>query len=616
MNRIAANLAELAVPIGSLIPYPGNARVHADATLAESLQVNQQYRPLVVQRSTNRILAGNGTWKAALALGWTEVAATYIDCDDATATRIVLVDNRASDLASYDDAALRAILSEVPELPGTGYSAEDITALLAQLPGGNGLPEPTPAKPMGPSVDVGGSVIITSEDARHLSLESDSVDLIVTSPPYFGLRSYQDAGQHYVGQVGAEEIPEQYLESLWECTREWMRVLKPTGSLWVNLGDKYSAAGGGGGSSDGATGRHPRPKRKSTGVAFKSLLGLPWRYAIGCTDQLGLILRAEVIWSKPNGLPESVTDRVRRSHEQWFHFVLQSKYYSATDEIREEYKASTLADYGRGRGVHQSGKYAEYATGNRLRGDGDPTSWRGNPLGKLSGSVWEIGTQPLAVPVGLSDHFAAFPTELPRRIILGWSPPGICTVCGEGYRPVVNHEGMTRREMLAELGPSKRFDGVNRQGLDTQGGHNVWRTHSLIGHACACTPYVDHPGTGGSSGKNYAESIGEGKYPNAGRSHAGWHDLGTRPKVGPHREYRLNDRTPPQTTPAVVLDPFGGTGTTALVASVLGRTGISNDLSKDYCDIARWRTADANERAKVLRRMEDDPDAELHTDRP
>src|SRR5205823_13758824 len=77
------------------------------------------------------------------------------------------------------------------------------------------------------------------------------------------------------------------------------------------------------------------PQRPVQDVQPKCLLGLPWRYALACTDQLGLILRAEIIWSKPNGLPESVTDRVRRAHEQVFHLVRQPRYYSAVDEIRE-----------------------------------------------------------------------------------------------------------------------------------------------------------------------------------------------------------------------------------------------------------------------------------------
>lgn len=130
---------------------------------------------------------------------------------------------------------------------------------------------------------------ITGDSATVLAaIPADSVDLIVTSPPYFALRSYTDGGEHYDGQIGSEATPRAFLEALWTVTAECKRVLKPSGSMWVNLGDKYSGG--------------------------KSLMGLPWRYAIGCIDNLGLILRAEVVWSKPNGLPESVTDRVRRSH--------------------------------------------------------------------------------------------------------------------------------------------------------------------------------------------------------------------------------------------------------------------------------------------------------------
>jgi hypothetical protein len=87
----------------------------------------------------------------------------------------------------------------------------------------------------------------------------------------------------------------------------------------------------------------------STGRDPKSLLGLPWRYAIGCIDHLGLILRAEMIWSKPNGLPESVTDRVRRSHEQWFHFTKEPRYFSAVDEVREATAAPGPPDLRRAR---------------------------------------------------------------------------------------------------------------------------------------------------------------------------------------------------------------------------------------------------------------------------
>jgi site-specific DNA-methyltransferase (cytosine-N4-specific) len=295
--------------------------------------------------------------------------------------------------------------------------------------------------------------VVLRGDARRLPLPDESVDLIVTSPPYFGLRSYTDGGEHYDGQIGAEPTPAEFIAALVGCTREMVRVLKPSGSIFLNLGDKYSQRPGQFG-PQGKTGQRADRAQAATyatsqaarrdpqyGVPPKSLLLLPERYRIACVDELGLIARAVVIWQKPNGMPESVTDRVRRSHEDWVHLTKSPKYFAAVDSIREEY-------------VRQ------------------PDS-----LGKLPGSVWEIATQPLRVPAELGiDHFAAFPMEWPRRLILGWSPSG-----------------------------------------------------------------------------------------------------------------------------GTVLDPFGGTGTTALVATMLGRHGVSVDLSADYCRLAQWRVNDPKQRERASR---------------
>lgn len=344
-------------------------------------------------------------------------------------------------------------------------------------------------------------VTLYRANALNLPLADDSVDLVVTSPPYFGLRSYQDGGKHYEGQIGAEATPAEFVDALIAATREMVRVLKPSGSIWVNLGDKYSGAG-----------------RGLETAPAKSLIGIPWRYAIRCIDDLGLILRAEVIWSKPNGLPESVTDRVRRSHETWFHFTLQPRYYSAVDEIREEHQ----------HGGHGSTKAERLAAGQKVRGlmnngaMGSDNRMKGHPLGKLPGSVWTIATEPMRVPDHLGiDHFAAFPTEWPRRIIAGWSPRGVCVECGEGRRPVVDRKPMPV-EMKREIASRSS--------------------------ACDCP-----------------------------------------------------ESTAP-TTPGVVLDPFSGTGTTALVASVLGRHGIGVDMSADYCRLAKWRTTDPKQRARAARK--------------
>ena len=273
------------------------------------------------------------------------------------------------------------------------------------------------------------------------------------------------------------------MDALIAATREMVRVVKPSGSIWVNLGDKYAGGGNGPAGSESAIKGYGDRSRQPTaderraatgGVKSKSLIGVPWRYALRCIDDLGLILRAEVIWSKPNGLPESVTDRVRRSHETWFHFTLQPRYFSGVDEIREPHAEVSLkramphrANVGRAHeGTHEI----------------DMTKTC-HPLGKLPGSVWTIPTQPLIVPDELGvDHFAAFPMEWPRRIIRGWSPEG-GTVC----------------------------------------------------------------------------------------------------------------------------DPFGGTGTTALVAHALGRHGISVDLSGDYCRLARWRTSDPGEIARAKQQPKPKP---------
>ena len=397
------------------------------------------------------------------------------------------------------------------------------------------------------------SVVILRGDAACLPLPDASVDLVVTSPPYWALRSYSDNGEHYAGQIGSEPTPREYVDALLACTREWMRVLKPEGSLFVNLGDKYA---GGQPHSDHGTGASTLNGHGGEGTAKdragkfrrtvefggyrpKSLLGLPWRYALGCIDDLGLILRAEVIWDKPNGLPESVTDRVRRSHEQVFHFTRSPRYYSAVDEVREAHAATLTGRNTNGWRQGPSGQNRGTAAG-RTHDNGDPfRDFATSPLGKLPGSVWQIPSAPLAVPAHLGvDHFAAYPPALVRRIVLGWSPAAVCTACGEGRRPVSD---VTRVRHYA--GGSKGTRNGIRRAEDAEPRMNP--VYTITGYACAC-PQPDAPAR-----------------------------------------------------PGLVVDPFGGTGTTALVASVFGRTGVSVDRSADYCRLAAWRTADPGQRAKA-----------------
>lgn len=134
MSGVAETLAELVVPIGELRPYPGNPRRGKLSLIRDSLVANGQYRPLVVNRRTGEVLAGNHTYLAALDLGWSEIAATFVDVDEEQARRIVLVDNRASDLAEYDNAELAELLRGLEgDLTGTGWADDDLGLLLASL---------------------------------------------------------------------------------------------------------------------------------------------------------------------------------------------------------------------------------------------------------------------------------------------------------------------------------------------------------------------------------------------------------------------------------------------------------------------------------------------------
>ncbi len=449
------------------------------------------------------------------------------------------------------------------------------------------------------------TAVVVRGDARDLPLPDASVDLIVTSPPYWSLRSYTDGGEHYQGQIGSEATHGEYIDTLIDCTREWVRVLKPTGSLWINLGDKYASDGRGpDGSSSGLTnGPQLRPalaRASAAGVPRKSLIGLPWRYALACIDELGLILRAEVIWSKPNGLPESVTDRVRRSHEQWFHFTRQPRYYSCVDEIREPSDPRNVRPQDlRG---EQSGKdAARRANGHGVVGHpGKALAF--NPLGKMPGSVWEIASEPLKVPADLGvDHFAAFPTEWPRRIIAGWSPPGICVECGEGRCPAVDVQQVPYQSATTS-GRTKRQDmAVHSGGWNGAGYRYTKRLTTITGYVCACTPYTDHPERHGRDFHASTDRASRGRNDgNGGERYRRYVEELANPR-GPVREYGFDQWEPAPTRPSVVLDPFGGTGTTALVASVLGRVGITVDRSLDYCRLAQWRTSDPRQRAKALR---------------
>lgn len=271
-----------------------------------------------------------------------------------------------------------------------------------------------------------GESLLLRADARSIPLPDESVDVVITSPPYWGQRGYKDQGEEYDGQIGNEPTAQEYVDHLIEVVADCARVLKPSGSIFVNLGDKYVSDNRGSGPSPRRPGKHaPTGPAGFVGREMarrKSLLGLPWRFALACIDNLDLILRAELIWSKTNGLPEgSVRDRVYRTHEQWFHLTKEATYFESTDEVRVPHDPWTIKAY-----EYEKAGYERKQNGDRVDGGGFSKPPTANPLGKMPGSVWEVTSDPLRVPdyLGFEDHFAPFPQEFPRKMISGWCPAG------------------------------------------------------------------------------------------------------------------------------------------------------------------------------------------------
>jgi DNA modification methylase len=176
-------------------------------------------------------------------------------------------------------------------------------------------------------------------------MPNDFLDCVITSPPYWQLRDYG-----YDGQWGLEPTFQEYLEHLWQMMDEIYRVLKPTGTCWINLGDTY---GGGNSGQGGDTGKHTTENTSIKGTRFdngikkplnKCLLLIPHRFAIGCIDR-GWIVRNDIIWAKRNGMPESCTDRFSKKHEYFFFMVKSEKYFFDLDAVRDKIKDVFIERY-------------------------------------------------------------------------------------------------------------------------------------------------------------------------------------------------------------------------------------------------------------------------------
>jgi len=280
------------------------------------------------------------------------------------------------------------------------------------------------------------------------TLPSESVHCVVTSPPYYGLRDYG-----VPGQLGLEATPAEYIASMVAVFREVRRVLRSDGTLWLNMGDSY--AGGGGyhpnapsnlNGSKQSTNHGSVLRDKAPGYKSKDLIGVPWMLAFALRDD-GWYLRSDIIWSKPNPMPESVTDRPTKAHEYLFLLSKSARYFYDADAIREGYTESSLSRYEYDFKTYGLDGHPSAAKHGTLRDGGTIAA---NPVGRNKRSVWEIATEPFP-----EAHFATYPTALVEPCIKAGSPLGgtvLDPFAGAGTTGLVA-DRLGRDAILIELNP-------------------------------------------------------------------------------------------------------------------------------------------------------------------
>ena len=250
-------------------------------------------------------------------------------------------------------------------------------------------------------------------------LPNSIVNTCITSPPYFGLRDYG-----VDGQIGLEETPEAYVQRLVEVFREVKRVLRDDGTLWLNLGDSYAGSGGSGNQfnqleKDGFN--KYKQKGMPIGLKPKDLIGIPWRVAFALQSD-GWYLRQDIIWHKPNPMPESVTDRCTKSHEYIFLLSKSQKYYYDYEAIKEK---ASYDGRNQTKLMLNESKFKEGSTGLTKQGfqrEGNPHErwiFKDGEAVRNKRSVWTVATKPFS-----EAHFATFPEELINPCVLAGSPEG------------------------------------------------------------------------------------------------------------------------------------------------------------------------------------------------
>lgn len=269
-------------------------------------------------------------------------------------------------------------------------------------------------------------IIVGDARKKLRELPAGSARTCITSPPYWGLRDY---GME--GQIGLEATPDAFVQELVEIFREVRRVLADDGTLWLNLGDSYAAAPGGGTGKNSAVVDRTASrigvreacidKSKVRGFKPKDLIGIPWRVAFALQAD-GWYLRSDIIWHKPNPMPESVLDRPTKAHEYLFLLSKSEKYFYDCDAIREPLRPKTFTTYGstrRSKGTDALGQVAADNWSRDVPVRRAKVDASGNPVGVNKRTVWTVATRPFE-----GAHFATYPPELIEPCVLAGSTRG------------------------------------------------------------------------------------------------------------------------------------------------------------------------------------------------
>lgn len=293
-------------------------------------------------------------------------------------------------------------------------------------------------------------ITILNGDCRDVlkTMADQSVHCCVTSPPYFGLRDYGHGGQ-----IGLEPTPDEFVNELVQVFREVRRVLRDDGTLWLNLGDSYAGSGKcrwADGNSY-ATGKQATHKGTTEGKLVKAvtpdckpkdLIGIPWMVAFALRAD-GWFLRQDIIWNKPNPMPESVTDRCTKAHEYIFLLSKSPQYYFDCEAIKEPLANSSVQRLSQNIDAQVGSNRVPFKTNG-------PMKAVGNKETRNKRSVWTVTTKPFK-----GAHFATFPPDLIEPCILAGCPEGgtvLDPFGGSGTTGLVSHQHK-RNCILIELNP-------------------------------------------------------------------------------------------------------------------------------------------------------------------